>query len=398
MARFVLILLVVALAPLPSALAWTGKGTFPKHSNDRHSFFRLNAHMQQQTVNNKETNSCNLLNNNHHSSRRQWFSTVCLQLLAPSICNAATATLVKSSPSVCDATVTVWKRDNRILYLLGTAHISELSSNLAGQLVQDTAPNAVFVELDLKRVGGASNISTSNQFILPTTTTAIPTDQRQTNIIIPNVQSSEASIPSSTGAAIKTQQQPQKASGIRASFLDAGAAAVGGAIRNMYKNLDQAGFNPGDEFVTAIREGQKLGADIVLGDQDVQVTLRRLTQALAVTDLKALLSPDSELERSMNELMGPQSSKDNMKESMTQFVEAVKTREKVTEIMRELRKAAPALVQVMLDERNAFMAAGIDSLNQYNVIVAVMGLAHVDGVEENLQDKGWSQVRPKCPA
>ena len=44
---------------------------------------------------------------------------------------------------------------NRLVYLLGTAHISEVSAELAGRLVRDTHPNAVFVELDLKRVGGA---------------------------------------------------------------------------------------------------------------------------------------------------------------------------------------------------------------------------------------------------
>jgi pheromone shutdown protein TraB len=37
----------------------------------------------------------------------------------------------------------------------------------------------------------------------------------------------------------------------------------------MYNNLSKQGFNPGQEFVEAVKEGQKIGADIVLGDQDM---------------------------------------------------------------------------------------------------------------------------------
>jgi hypothetical protein len=33
---------------------------------------------------------------------------------------------------------------DRLIYLLGTAHISEVSAQLAGQLVRDTHPNAVW--------------------------------------------------------------------------------------------------------------------------------------------------------------------------------------------------------------------------------------------------------------
>ena len=86
-----------------------------------------------------------------------------------------------------------------------------------------------------------------------------------------------------------------------------------------------------------------------------------------------------------------------MKEELTTFVEAMKSREKVREIMGELRKVAPALVQVMLTERDAYMATGLDSLQNYEIITAVMGLAHQDGVERNLQSFGWKSVALNCP-
>ena len=49
----------------------------------------------------------------------------------------------------------------------------------------------------------------------------------------------------------------------------------------------------------SVREGLAIGSTIVLGDRDVEVTLQRLTQALAKTDLRKLLSSDSEVEKSM---------------------------------------------------------------------------------------------------
>jgi pheromone shutdown protein TraB len=179
-----------------------------------------------------------------------------------------------------------------------------------------------------------------------------------------------------------------------------GAAAVGKAIQGMYKNLNQAGFNPGEEFVEAVREGRRIGADIVLGDRDVQVTLRRLVQALQSTDMSALMDPNSELERSMSELLpgGGQYPADpaSYKEEVSAFVESIKSRDRVRSIIGQLRKVAPALVEVMLTERDSYMAAGLDSLNQYLVMVAVMGMAHQDGVEQNLSSVGWKQVKPRC--
>jgi len=141
-----------------------------------------------------------------------------------------------------------------------------------------------------------------------------------------------------------------------------------------------------------------------LGDRDVEVTLQRLTQALAVTDLEKMMNPDSDFERSMKELMPgaestaalPSDDPTKFKEEMSTFVENLKSRDKVRRIIGELEQVAPALVHVMLTERNAYMAAGLDTLNQFDVIVAVMGLAHADGVEQNLRDLGWRQVFPNC--
>merc|ERR1712232_755136 len=140
------------------------------------------------------------------------------------------------------------------------------------------------------------------------------------------------------------------------------------------------------------------------GDQDVEVTLSRLSMALKKTDLKALLNPDSELERSLKEILPNTEAQKGLsgdaafKDELSTYVETMKAKENVKQIMGQLQKIAPALYQVMVTERDAYMAAGLNTLNDYTSIVAVMGIAHVDGVEQNLGTNGWREVKLLCPS
>lgn len=139
----------------------------------------------------------------------------------------------------------------------------------------------------------------------------------------------------------------------------------------MYKKLDSAGFNAGEEFVIAIREGQKQGADIVLGDRDVEVTLQRVAEALSKTDINALLKPDSELEQSLKELVPSNIAAtadgdlndEQYREQFSSFVETVKQKDKVRKIMAQLKRVAPEIHRALLAERDAYMAAGLNGLD-----------------------------------
>jgi pheromone shutdown protein TraB len=193
-------------------------------------------------------------------------------------------------------------------------------------------------------------------------------------------------------------------------LLNIAGAAVGKGISSMYSNLSSSGFQPGEEFAEAIRTGREIDATIVLGDQDVQVTLRRLAEALSMTDLNQLLNPDSQLEQTMSNLlpalptsMEGKSDKvttdpTEFKRELSDYVEQMKSRETVRTIIQELNTLAPEVVRVMLTERDSYMAKGIHSLRlSYPKVVAVMGLAHIDGVERNLQSFGWKPVQLSCP-
>jgi TraB/PrgY/gumN family len=361
------------------------------------------------------------------SNRRTWMAQTAQQLVSATlgitsashhsfVAMAATATteLVPSGAAVlCDSTVSVWQKPSsgRTIYLLGTAHISDVSAQLAGALVRRVHPDAVFVELDVKRVlnlpalhdtATASAQNAAPAVLVPalpstatTSTSSLPLEGTSTQAPIASIPSTAASTSSDDG------------NWFQRKVLNFAGAAVGKAVQGMYSNLSNSGFSPGEEFAAAIRAGREIGATIVLGDQDVQVTLRRLAQALSVTDLQPLLNPNAEFEKTMTDLLPlpPALESSNtaagdpaqFKRDLSEYVERMKSRETVRTIVHELDTVAPAVVRVMLTERDAYMASGLDSLESFKKVVGVMGLAHIDGVEQNLRGRGWTPMHLSCP-
>ena len=124
------------------------------------------------------------------------------------------------------------------------------------------------------------------------------------------------------------------------------------------------------------------------------------------------MSPDSELERTLEEMVpvnaamgdrlagangSDQLSDAEFKEELTSFVETMKTKENVKKIMGQLQRVAPFLYEALVSERDVYMATGLNGLNELETIVAVVGIAHADGIETTLQQNGWKAANPKCP-
>jgi pheromone shutdown protein TraB len=333
---------------------------------------------------------------------------------------------------------------SRTVHILGTAHISSSSAELAGRMVRDLRPDVVFVELDAKRVarampggvgggggaaaapGGAGAAGNSNDPPPAATTT-------KTSVIA-------ASPPPRDGASSSaTTTNPFD---VQSRLVDAGSKVVGESVRGMYTKLESEGFKAGDEFATSVREGLAIGSTIVLGDRDVEVTLRRLTRALTKTDIRKLLSPDSEVEKSMEGLL-PEGMKKSLtrqssssssggggggggndmgdgggsaskmtgmgmevsidKSDFNDFIETMKARENVRKIMSALRSTAPEIYEAMVAERDEYMGRGLDELGanlpgrSSGRTVAVVGMAHVDGIERYLASRGWTEMSYPCP-
>ena len=336
-------------------------------------------------------------------------STVSTIVASPASAEStSTSTTTTRSPIVsktlCDPSVSTWTKRDRTVHILGTAHISSSSAELAGKMVREILPNVVFVELDKKRVSRAG---------IGGATSGLSTQSSSSN---ESSSSAEiASTSSSTSTVISTPSVGEDKSNrmqISNPMVTFGSKVVGDSVKGMYGKLESEGFKAGDEFVMSVREGLAIGSTIVLGDRDVEVTLKRLTQALGKTDLRKLLSSNSEVEKSMEGLL-PQEMKNQMKQSsdsvtmgvddatFNSFVETMKAKENVKKIMAALKDTAPEIYEAMVAERDVYMARGLDELGNnvktsVDTTVAVMGMAHVDGVERYLAANGWNEMSYPC--
>jgi pheromone shutdown protein TraB len=116
--------------------------------------------------------------------------------------------------------------------------------------------------------------------------------------------------------------------------------------------------------------------------------------------MKKLLAADSEMEENMKQFMPEESlgksGGEMSKDEFTYFVETIKAKENVKMLMANLKSVAPEIYQAMVGERDLYMANGLDRLDEFDSIVAVMGIAHVDGVETILKSRGWVEVKNPC--
>lgn len=336
-------------------------------------------------------------------------STVSTIVASPASANESTSSTTTTrspivSKTLCDPSVSTWTKRDRTVHILGTAHISSSSAELAGKMVREIQPNVVFVELDKKRVSRAG---------IGGATSGLSTQSSSSNESSSSAET--ASTSSSTSTVISTPSVGDDKSNrmqISNPMVTFGSKVVGDSVKGMYGKLESEGFKAGDEFVMSVREGLAIGSTIVLGDRDVEVTLRRLTQALGKTDLRKLLSSNSEVEKSMEGLL-PQEMKNQMKQSsdsvtmgvddatFNSFVETMKAKENVKKIMAALKDTAPEIYEAMVAERDVYMARGLDELGNnlktsVDTTVAVMGMAHVDGVERYLAANGWSEMSYPC--
>ena len=216
-------------------------------------------------------------------------------------------------------------------------------------------------------------------------------------------------------------------------------------IEQMYEGLEAQGITPGEEvrafhldsnhsvylsclccvpyikFVTAVEEGGRLNSLIILGDRRMDITLKRIANALIYhTNPKALLEADkkitAKLKASMPELTQlKQERRELSTEELATFVERLKTKDITMSIMTEMKRAAPELYQALVGERDVYMARGMDAILSsslasilppssvsgvvYNSnlenLVAVIGLGHIHGVGNELKILGWKKFIPE---
>ncbi|GAB5034483.1 Hypothetical protein NocV09_01901030 [Nannochloropsis oceanica] len=269
---------------------------------------------------------------------------------------ASPTTPVVKGNGVCNDAISHLRnpKTGQDIYMIGTAHISNESAILVRSTIRALRPQTVMLELDASRIGREGK----KGFL-------------------------KAALGELTRAG----------SNFREKLIGVGAVVVGQVISGLYRGLDKMGFVSGQEFIVAMEEGRKVGADLLLGDQNVQVTLRRLSDALSKSELVKVREMESptrspaarELEARGIKMGG------NDKAELAVAVEALKERASVRALMSTLQSELPEVYKAMIEERDAYMSASLLGCKS-KVIVGVVGIGHLDGIERNLGREGFVSV------
>ncbi|KAK9796679.1 hypothetical protein WJX73_007300 [Symbiochloris irregularis] len=261
------------------------------------------------------------------------------------------------------------------IVLVGTAHVSQKSADAVTEVVQALQPDSVVVELCRSR----SAVLQGD-----------PAAEGEAHDREQHGPDSAASLP--------TQQQPQKPNPLGLSGGNLGEALMrsvrlGGGTQvliraimagQVKKATASMGLATGAEMQAARAAAEEVGANIVLGDRPIEMTLQRAWRALTWQQ-KARLGWEG-LKLAASNLQVDEETVESLKDdNMAATFEATLSRE------------FPKLAGPLLHERDAYLAWCLrrsKAVNHASVVVGVMGFGHLRGVTYHLLQDG-QQLRFK---
>jgi pheromone shutdown-related protein TraB len=215
--------------------------------------------------------------------------------------------------------------DGRQIVLVGTAHVSRESVEEVRRVIAEENPDRVCVELDEGRY------------------TSISQGSSWQNLNI--------------GKVIRQGK----------GFLLMANLVLASFQRRLGKDL---GVKPGEEMLAAVEASQALGIPFSLCDRNIQITLRR---AWSRTRLWGKMKMLAALISSVfsDEKLTPED------------IEKLKQKDILQNMMEELADYLPAAKEVLIDERDLYLAARIFQAEGTRV-VAVVGAGHLDGIAAHI--------------
>ncbi|MEN8141550.1 MAG: TraB/GumN family protein [Thermodesulfobacteriota bacterium] len=218
---------------------------------------------------------------------------------------------------------------HRQIILVGTAHVSQKSVDLVSQVIDAEQPDCVCVELDDKRYHSLRH------------------KEKWQNLNIKEI--------------IRKKQ-------LATLMINLVLAAY------QKKLGDQLGVKPGAELLAAAQSAEAQGIPIALCDRDVRVTLRRAWKSTSIFRKGYLLAS----------LAASLFDKEEISEEK---LSELKESDALSELLQELGTTLPEVKEVLIDERDTFLAEKIKAADGKK-IVAVVGAGHVAGIKKALtQDR-----------
>lgn len=217
--------------------------------------------------------------------------------------------------------------DNREIVLVGTAHISKVSKDLVKETIEAENPDTVCVELDEGRMKSLKE----------------PDRWKNTDL----------------KAVIKNKQL---------------ATLIANLVLGSYQKRmgAQTGVKPGSELKEAVDVAEGKNVPIVLADRDIKITLKR-TWACTPWYRKISL---------LGGLFGSIFDKTEISE---EDLAKIKEQDALSSMMQEFGKTFPEVKQVLIDERDQFLASKIKNAPG-NKVVAVVGAGHMRGIASIIEE------------
>jgi len=135
---------------------------------------------------------------------------------------------------------------------------------------------------------------------------------------------------------------------------------------------EEMGVKPGSEMLAAIEAAKKAGARVALVDRDISITIQRFWSAMSLLDKVRLvwsLLPAA---------FGRGGDEEIDIDSITQD-------DIVSQMISEFRKISPGAANVLVDERDAFLARNLYLLSKQGRVLAVVGAGHREGITRHLE-------------
>ncbi len=229
-------------------------------------------------------------------------------------------------------TQTVLELNGRKITLIGTAHVSEESVKEVAAAIKEIKPDCVAIELDEKRCESIKN----------------PEKFRELDLI----------------KVFKNKQ----------IWLMLANLVLSSFQKRMGTNV---GVKPGDEMITAMQTAEELNIPCTMVDRPIQITFKRAWAKNNLWGKCKLISA----------LLASALSKE---EVSSQEIENLKSKSEMDSMMSDLSDFMPTVKQVLIDERDQYLASHIwDSPG--NNLVAVLGAGHIPGVVSHLNNIATKQ-------
>jgi pheromone shutdown-related protein TraB len=129
---------------------------------------------------------------------------------------------------------------------------------------------------------------------------------------------------------------------------------------------DDMGVKPGSEMLAAIETAEEIGAKVALIDRDISITLKRALNKMTFFEKAKFVYG----------ILASFFSKEEIDD-----VESIKDGDTLNEVMEYFKKMSPKAYDVLVTERDAYMAHMLQDINDENVVV-VVGAGHKRGISE----------------